>query len=242
MRRNSSDGHSGFSKCFCTVCKTLLFVLPVWLIPGCFTGKNWNGSNHATIWKLADTTAIGGLRPTILGAPVIVSDQEGKALSFDGIDDGLMLPVNPLQGWKMFTVELLFKPLADGPTAPRLIHCQDKEGNRCTIEIRVTPQGQWYLDTFLKNGQTNKGLTLIDSLNVHPCGKWYWVSLVYDGKIMTHYVNAIKEGEGTVAIPVMNTGQISLGARLNRVDWFKGLIREVRFHPEVLDAKALQHY
>ena len=30
-------------------------------------------------------------------------------------------------------------------------------------------------------------------------------------------------------------GNISLGVRLNKVNWFKGQIREIRFHSEVLD-------
>jgi len=33
----------------------------------------------------------------------------------------------------------------------------------------------------------------------------------------------------------MTKGNISLGVRLNKVKWFKGQIREIRFHSEVLD-------
>jgi hypothetical protein len=160
---------------------------------------------------------------------------------FDGINDGLIIPVNPLKELKTFTVELLFNPLATDSAAPRMVHVQDEKGNRCTIELRITRKDKWYLDTFLKNGETNKGLTLIDSTNLHSCGNWYWVALVYDGTKMSHYVNAIQTGEGSVALEPMTVGHISLGVRLNRINWFKGQIREIRFHSTALNSNSLQH-
>lgn len=41
------------------------------------------------------------------------------------------------------------------------------------------------------------------------------------GKKMSHYINAVKELEGEIEFSPMNTGQISLGMRLNKVNWFK---------------------
>jgi Concanavalin A-like lectin/glucanases superfamily len=191
------------------------------------------------IWTIKDTALVGGFTPVVLGAPSIVNDGEGTSISFDGIDDGFIIPINPVENWKQFTIEILFKPAADGPTAPRFMHFQDKAGNRGTIELRLTQGGQWYLDAFLKNGKTNKGLTLIDSTKLHPADQWYWAALVYDGKKMSDYVNAIPEHEGLVEIEPMGSGEISLGVRLNRINWFKGQIREIRFHPAVLDSKQL---
>jgi hypothetical protein len=191
-------------------------------------------------WKIRDTTNIGGVKPGVLGSPAVVRDKTGTSLQFDGVDDGLIIPVNPISGWQQFTVEVLVNPAADGPEAPRFVHFEDPAGRRGTLEMRVTPQGNWYLDTFLKNGAADKGLTLIKAENLHPCGKWYWIALVYDGKTMTDYVNGIKELDGQITLDPMSGGRISLGVRLNKVNWFKGLIREMRFHPEALNSTALQ--
>lgn len=193
------------------------------------------------IWKLDNPTIVGGLKPAILGSPAIVQDKMGTALSFNGVDDGLILPVNPIENWSQFTIEVLFKPTSDGPPAPRFVHFQDSLENRGTLEIRVTPKGRWYADTFLRNGKAKKGLTLIDSTMQHPCDQWYWLALVFDGKKMSDYVNAVKEHEGEVEFSPMNAGQISLGVRLNKVSWFKGQIREIRFHPTPLNSQSLQH-
>jgi len=180
----------------------------------------------------------------VLGNPVIVSDSSGAALAFNGVNDGLIIPKIPVEGWSRFTIEVLFKPAGDGPAAPRFIHFEDKESNRGTLEVRVTPKGMWYLDTFLKNGNADKEnshLTLIDSTKQHPADQWYWVALVYDDNKMSSYVNGKKEQEGMVDFPPMASGNISIGVRLNKVDWFKGLIKEIRFHPAALDPLDMQH-
>ncbi|MDB5249422.1 MAG: hypothetical protein JWQ40_3816 [Segetibacter sp.] len=204
-------------------------------------GTNITDPAETITWKIQDPKLVGTYRPQILGNPAITKEPTATSLSFNGVNDGLIIPTIPIEGWSRFTIEVLFKPAGDGPSAPRFVHFQDKESNRGTIEVRVTPKGQWYLDTFLKNGKTNDGLTLIDSTILHPTDKWYWAALVYDGKKMTSYVEAVKELEGDVNFVPMTTGQISLGVRLNKVNWFKGQISEIRFHPAALDKLALQH-
>jgi Concanavalin A-like lectin/glucanases superfamily len=197
-------------------------------------------TNKTIVWKLSDTTIIGGNKPSVLGDPQIVNDNSGRSLFFDGVDDGLIIPLNPLERWKEFTLEVLFKPDTGKSVEPRMIHIQDEEGNRCTVELRLTPGGRWYLDTFLKNGKTNKGLALSDSLIQHQCGKWYWVALTYDGDKMCHYVNGVKEHDGKVVMNRMISGQTSVGLRLNKINWFKGQIREIRFHSSALKRNSLQ--
>ena len=185
------------------------------------------------IWKLKDTDLVGKFTPVILGHPSPKAEGNDTSLYFDGINDGLVIPTIPIEDWSKFTVEVLFKPDDDGPATPRFIHFEDTAFNRGTLELRLTSNGQWYFDTFLKNGKTNKGLALIDSTKLHPVNKWCWAALVYDGKKMYSYVNGQKELEGEIDFPPMTGGSISLGVRLNKVDWFKGQIREIHFHSDV---------
>ena len=83
---------------------------------------------------------------------------------------------------------------------------------------------------FLKNGKTKKGITLIDSTKLHPANSWHRAALVFDGIKMYTYIDGKKEGESQVDFPLVTKGSISLGVRLNKKDWFKGQIREVRFY------------
>src|SRR5699024_11042558 len=111
---------------------------------------------------------------------------------------------------------------------------QDRKGNRGTIEIRITPEGYWYLDTFLYNSKVDSGLTLRDSTNLHLLGEWYWVSLEYDGKTMSQYVNGRKELENKIIFNPMKSGHISIGVRFNHKHWYRGRVKEIYFYPGVI--------
>lgn len=238
--KSTSSYKSSFTRLFFVGNIGVFIILFLTSIAACSAGKKASGVEGSVVWKLDNPANVGGFTTQILGLPQVVKTSKGRSLFFDGVDDGVIVPTNPIKGWQQFTIEVLFKPAADGPTAPRFVHFQDSIDNRGTIEARITPDGRWYLDTFLKNGNTNDRLTLIDSTNLHPCNQWYWISLVYDGKKMAHYINAVKELEGTVNIQPMNNGQISLGVRLNKVNWYKGLIKEIRFSPVAVDVTALK--
>lgn len=193
-------------------------------------------------WDLNNTGRIGGYSPTKLGNPVLKIEGRDTAIYFNGINDGLIIPSIPIEGWPRFTIEVLFKPDSDGPIAPRFIHFEDTLKNRGTFELRLTRDAQWYFDGFLKNGKTNKGVTLIDSTKLHAANQWYWAALVYDGSKMFSYINGKKELEGEMDFSPMTKGDFSLGVRLNKVNWFKGQIRKILFHPGVIAPEKLQHY
>ncbi|MGH7958850.1 MAG: LamG domain-containing protein [Opitutaceae bacterium] len=195
---------------------------------------------EAVVWRVDSTSGVGGRKPLVLGAPRAGVEDGRKALRFDGADDGLILSRNPLEGWRAFTIEVLFKPDGDGPAAQRFVHLEDTAENRALIETRITPEKQWYLDTFLFSCPTEKGVTLVDKTKLHPCDRWYWAALVYDGATMTHYVDGVKEQDGAIAFGPMKEGRTSLGVRLNRVFWFKGAIAEVRFHSQAVPPAELQ--
>lgn len=191
------------------------------------------------VWRLDNTSAIGGQKPQVLGLPKIVdASAGGSVVQFNGQNDGLIIPANPIAGWTRFTIEVLFLPEVDGPHAQRFLHIADRAGSRALIETRTTDGKSWILDTYLASGK--KGRTLRNRIRRHPTGKWAWVALVYDGKKMAHYVNGVREFEGRTCFPPMTDGVTSLGMRLNRVFWFKGSIKEVRFSPTALAPNTLQ--
>lgn len=173
--------------------------------------------------------------PSVLGAPVVADG----CVRFDGVRDGLIIPVNPLGGLSAFTIEVLVRPEAGGSEEQRFLHVQDDVGARALLETRVVPGGRWALDTFLRDGDAE--LPLLDRSKSHPLGVWHWVALRYDGRILSHYVNGRFELEGPVAFgPMVAGGSWSLGVRLNRVYWFRGAIREVRFHRSAIPVDQLQ--
>jgi hypothetical protein len=193
------------------------------------------------VWTLDSAASVGGHKPEILGAPQIVDEDTGwPSARFNGLDDGLVVPVNPLAGWRQFTIEVLFLPEPNGPAAQRFVHLADDNARRVLLETRSPDGASWSLDTFLR-GEKDE-CTLRDMTKLHPTGRWTWVALVYDGRTMTDYVNGVKEFEAEVSFEPMTSGRTSLGVRLDRQYWFKGFIKEIRFHRTALTPEALQRY
>jgi len=188
------------------------------------------------IWPLDSVTSVGGWAPTVLGAPRVTAGE--PAVHFNGVNDGLVLPVDPLAGLREFTIEILFKPEAGGPPEQRFLHIEDERGSRALIEIRLLEGDRWCLDTFLFSGTSR--LPLIDRTKLHPAGRWTWAALVYDGRKMAHFINGVREVEGEMTFDPMTAGRTSLGVRLNQTFWFMGAIREVRFHVSALPTDRLQ--
>jgi hypothetical protein len=196
-------------------------------------------AGETIVWSVDDTSTIGGRAVERLGAPAVQETDIGKAVHFDGTADALVVPANPVQGWTQFTVEVLLRLGTGGPAEQRLLHIQeDATENRLLVETRLTPEGRWYLDTFLKSGENRRTLAAPDAL--HGTGEWHWVALVYDGGEMRHFVDAGQEAAGPVVFAPLAPGRTSIGARLNRVSWYKGEIREIRFHPRALPPAELQ--
>ncbi len=192
------------------------------------------------IWRLDSTEKIGGHSVTVIGAPRVVEGEGTKALAFDGVKDGVLLPAIPVAGARRFTIEVLFRPAEGGPAEQRFFHAQDAKGSRAMIETRLDGKGGWWLDTFLTNATPGSGVALIDPQRLHPTGRWHWVALRYDGMTMAHFVDGKKELEKATTFAPLAAGQISLGVRQNLVHWFKGVIREVRFHAAAIAEAEMQ--
>ena len=183
------------------------------------------------IWQLRSTGKVGTHTPSVIGSPQQRVTTSDTSLFFDGKDDGLTIPAIPLEGWPAYTVELRFNPASDGPREPRILHFEDEEGNRGTLEARITEDGRWYLDAFLKNGRTGERVTLMDASKQHPTGVWHTVALTYDGRSMSAYVDGKREAQAEISMGGFTRGNTSIGMRLNRVNWFRGTVSKVAFYP-----------
>ena len=109
---------------------------------------------------------------------------------------------------------------------------EDGSRHRILIEARFMDDGYWYLDTFVNSAKDS--YTLIDAGKTHRLGEWYNVTLMCDGREMRHYVNGQKELSAPLALGPLRDGKTSTGMRMNKVCWFKGAIRKIRYTPKVL--------
>jgi hypothetical protein len=179
-------------------------------------------------WKINNLEKIGGNKTEVLGNPQIIKTERGKAVLFDGVDDGVFINVNPLAGFQEFTVEAVFRPDAGGADEQRWLHIEDTENteSRALLETRLV-EGEWFLDTFLKSGE-NRSALYAENFK-HPLGQWYAVALVFDRSEMRHYVDGKLELAGKITRPAFGKGITSIGVRQNKVYWFKGAVLKARF-------------
>jgi len=188
---------------------------------------------RAVEWSVEDLSSIGGHPTRILGSPRVIETPRGRAVEFDGIDDGLFVDVHPLAGAARFTAEVIFRPDPGGGAEQRFLHLQETgSSDRVLFETRLTADGRWFLDTYVKSN--DEGHTLRDGEATHALGAWYHAALVVDGERMRHYVNGQLEASREIDFRPQGPGLTSIGCRANEVYWFKGAIRRARFTPRVL--------
>jgi len=200
----------------------------------------------AIVWTFDRLENIGGVKTTVEGNPKVVDTPIGKAIEFDGVDDAIWIEKHPLAGAATFTFEAIFRP-DGGAVEQRWFHLAERDPKtgllasagaaadtnaRFLFELRVVDNKSWYLDAFVNGPGYNRALMFKDKL--HPIGEWYHVAQTYDGKMFRSYVNGVLQGEAEVAFTPQGEGAASLATRINRVNYFKGAIRQARFTPRAL--------
>ena len=204
----------------------VLAVLMVALSCAAVSAVQSGAAAGADVWTFDRLDRIGGHPTTVFGNPRVVDTPVGKAIEFDGVDDALFVDVHPLAGTKAFTWEAIFRP-DGGSFEQRWFHLQENGSeHRMLFEIRVVGE-QWFLDNFVSSSAGTA--TLMTKTNLHPLGRWYHVSSVYDGNTLTSYVNGVKDSEATVALSPPGPGRSSMGVRINQVYYFRGAIHLARF-------------
>ncbi|HOY23378.1 MAG TPA: LamG domain-containing protein, partial [Cellvibrio sp.] len=180
---------------------------------------------QSEIWKFDSLTNINGYTVEQMGQPKVVSTPLGKAVSFDGDGDRLLVNANPLGDATEFTIEIMFKPNDGFPKnhEPRIFHIEstDNPARRITIELRLNDKKQWYFDAFIKSEKSQ--FTLIDPTKVHPVGEWAHAAMTYKDRQFVSYVNGKKELSGEVDyLTIPANAKTSVGARMNQIHWFNG--------------------
>src|SRR5579871_851561 len=190
-------------------------------------------SADAEVWIFDRIESIGGLPTTVLGHPRVIDTPLGKAVEFNGVDDALFIGEHPLAGAETFTFEAIFRPDPGGAAEQRWFHLSEQDpatgkdtDTRLLFETRLIADSRC-LDAFVNTPAGNKAL--LDRGLLHPLGAWYHVAMVYDGTEFRSYVNRVLQGKAAVAFVPEGKGRASVGVRINRVNYFKGAVREARF-------------
>ncbi|TVQ97367.1 MAG: hypothetical protein EA403_15075 [Spirochaetaceae bacterium] len=169
------------------------------------------------------------MNAVILGQPRV----DDGAVFFDGVADGIILDENPLRSVGRFRIDAEFAPASGGAAEQRFFHIQSTTStDRLLLEIRVTPDGQWFADSFFSCGDAF--LVLQDSACAHPLNHWYRYTLVYDGTMLEQRIDGRFECSGRMpGAQTPDTAVTSIGIRANGAFPFCGAVRSVRISTEL---------
>lgn len=210
--------------------KNKILRILIWLSVAVTMENNAQPKNNS-LWCIDNLKEIGGYPVSLFGNPVVKNFSFGKAIEFDGIDDGIIVQGFQLNKESTFTAEIIFNPYASFPNnvEQRFLHVQSlKRGNRrFLIELRLNDKNQWFVDTHIRTDSTS--LTCLAKDFPHPINKWYHVVFTYNNGIARHYVNGIEEMSGKVNYIPVDSASVSIGMRMNQVSFFKGAIYCIAF-------------
>ena len=185
------------------------------------------------VWIFDNLENIGGIHATALGHPHVIDSSVGKAVQFNGVDDALYIDEDALTGVDHFTVEAIFRPESGGAPEQRWFHLSEQDpttkadtDNRYLFEIRVV-DNKWALDSYAKGGPG--GAPLLNIKSLYPLDQWYAVEMVYDGSEFRNYINGELQGKAPLHIVPHGPGHTSVGVRINKINYFKGSVREAKF-------------
>jgi hypothetical protein len=191
------------------------------------------GGSHAEVWTFDQLDKINGIPVIVAGHPRLIKTPLGKAVQFNGMEDALFIARHPLAGAETFSFEAIFRPETGGAPEQRWFHLAEQDpktgadtDTRFLFEIRVI-KGRWCLDAFVHTPTVNQAL--LNRQLLHPLDVWHHVAMVYDGNEFRSYVNGVLEGKASIHFAPQGQGHASVGVRINKVDYFKGSVRQARF-------------
>jgi len=192
------------------------------------------------VWDVNNIESIGGCSTTTVGSPKVIVTEKGKAVQFNGLKDGLIVNNVPIAGAEKFTIEVILRPDGNTPdVAQRFLHIQENNSkNRILLLFETLPpkNDKWYLDSYIKSDKGSQNL--YKPALTHTMGKWYNAALVCDGQEIRTYLDGARESAGTLEFNPLNAnGKTSIGMKLNKTSWFKGVICKIRFTKRALEPK-----
>ena len=194
-----------------------------------------------TSWKFNNLTSIGGNAVTPEGNPTIITINDDGAYYFDGAEDRVLIDENPLIGLTEFTIEVVFRVDEGGVAEQKFFHLQATPDIRVLFELEFLNDSMWYMDNFIKS-ENGESLNFMDASRLYPVNRWYHAALVYQNNEFKHYINHKTDDTANLTWVPPTDGSVSVGARMNQVNYMTGAVREIRFADAALDSTQFLFY
>jgi PKD repeat protein len=199
-------------------------------VEGLVAAFSFNEGNGNT----ATDTSSRGNQGQIFGATWTSDGKYGSALSFDGINDWVTLPITPSL------------TLSTGMTLEAWVYPTALSGWR-TVILQELPDGLAYA-LYAHDDVSHPSVHVHTDAEVAAAGEaslplntWSHLAGTYDGTTLRLYVNGIEVRQQEVSGDIVTTGRVvRLGGNSVWGEFFEGSIDEVRIYDRVLTAAEIQ--
>ncbi len=177
-----------------------------------------------------------GLDGTLMGNPKWVSGQVGGALDFDGNDDYVQIPDDPLLALtKEITIAAWTNMRATASGEMAIVSKGGWAANDLPYELTETSGGVIYWQFYNDAGRDS---CAPDS---PKAAEWHHIAATYDGASFKCYIDGVLAEEWAYAgaMPV-NTAAVNIGRRSRGGTMFNGLIDDVAIYNRALSVDEIQ--
>tara|TARA_R110001583_G_scaffold2725_35_gene19244 strand:+ start:2731 stop:3417 length:687 start_codon:yes stop_codon:yes gene_type:complete len=181
----------------------------------------------ATTFNLAS----GSLTPTgsLINDTGWVGINPSSSFTFDGTDDQIIIPYNPILDVASSSHSLSFwMKTSSGGTKVIMEKGRGDELAAFIISNKIYWGGNW---------SYYGGTTVVNN------GNWYSITFVADGTSSTIYIDGSSVATKTVALPSTNTEPFTIGTDANGANDYTGDISNIKIYNRALSASdVLQNY
>jgi len=163
----------------------------------------------------------------------------GTALSFDGVDDRVVVPRSASLEPSKITIIAWIYPLAYSTTYPRIV---DKEATNGGYLLLLDPSPSNTIEFAWKDSSGNQNS--LYSTIPYSINKWTFLAAVFDGNTAYLYIDGVLNNTKISTITFSpGTANVTIGNNAILTRPFNGLIDEVRIYNRALsEQEILEHY
>jgi len=190
--------------------------------------------NNGTLYN--GTNICGGID----ACPLWVDGKYGRAVSFDGINDYILIGNSTIFNAQPFTAAIWIN-YSGGDGYKTAIH-KGSDTDREWGILRYTSTNGGQITAYIYNS-TNSQFELRSDV-VPELNRWYYTVLTFDGSIAKLYIDSALKVSKSIAGPrKITVNNLVIGSMSDLVNFWNGTIDDVRIYNRALtDEEILSHY